>query len=68
LRSDVFAVLPEDPAGAALAAGAWTVGRGAARSPLARAAAPVAERLVDALAGIGSVVPLNRDTGSEAIG
>ena len=31
-----------------LAAGAWTVGRGAARSPLARAARPLAARLVDA--------------------
>jgi hypothetical protein len=68
LQSDVFAVLPEDPAGASLAAGAWTVGRGAARSPLARAARPMAERLVDALAGIGSVVPITRDAGSEALG
>ncbi len=67
LQADVFAVLPEDPAGAALAAGAWTVGRGAARSPLARAARPVAARLVDAPGGVSSVVSLTRDSGSEAI-
>jgi len=68
VHADVFAVLPEDAAGAALAAGAWTIGRGAARSPLARAARPVSERLVAVLSGIGSGVPVSRDAGAEAIG
>ena len=32
----LFATLPEDPAGAALACGGWTIGRGAGRSALAQ--------------------------------
>jgi hypothetical protein len=48
---DLVGVLPEDPAGAGLVAGAWTVGRGVSRSPLARAARPIAARIVEALAG-----------------
>lgn len=57
----VWATLPEDPAGAALAAGAWTIGKGASRSPLARAARPIAARVVDELAGLASLTPLDRD-------
>jgi hypothetical protein len=47
---DLLGVLPEDPAGAGLVAGAWTVGRGPSRSPLARAARPIAARIVESLA------------------
>ena len=43
----LLGVLPEDPTGAALAAGAWTVGRGASRSELAREARTLSARLVE---------------------
>jgi hypothetical protein len=64
IGGDLYGVLPEDPIGAGLAAGAWTVGRGASRSALARAGRPVAAHLVDAVAGVGSVVPLDQRTGA----
>jgi hypothetical protein len=64
IGGDLSGVLPEDPIGAGLAAGAWTVGRGASRSALARAARPVSAHLVDAVAGVGSVVPLDERTGA----
>jgi hypothetical protein len=51
LGVEPFGVLPEDAAGAAHVAGAWTVGRRAARSPLARAATALGERVVEALYG-----------------
>lgn len=47
----LFGALPEDRAGASLAAGGWTIGRRAARSPLGRAAAGLAERVIEALYG-----------------
>jgi hypothetical protein len=68
LLTDVIAVLPEDPSGAALAAGAWTVGRGASRSPLARAARELSARLTEAIGGLGSVVPMRPEADSEALG
>jgi hypothetical protein len=49
LGMELFATLPEDAPGASLVAGGWTLGRGAAKSPLARAIAPVARRAVDLL-------------------
>jgi hypothetical protein len=45
---ELLGVLPEDPIGAGLVAGAWTIGRGAARSALAKAARPLAEAVLDA--------------------
>jgi hypothetical protein len=48
---DLWGVLPEDPVGAGLVAGAWTLGRGAARCGLARAARPLAVGLLDRLSG-----------------
>jgi len=66
LGSALFGVLPEDPAGAGLAAGAWTVGRGASRSALARAARPLAATVADMAAG--SVVPLPREASDEVAG
>ncbi len=51
-----FGTLPEDAAGAGLVCGGWTLGRGAAKSPLARAAALLARRTVDAVAGVPGLV------------
>jgi hypothetical protein len=48
--SELFGVLAEDPIGASQVGGAWTVGRGAARSALLRSARPVAQAITDALA------------------
>ena len=48
----LFATLPEDPAGAALACGGWTIGRGAGRSALAKAAAVLARRAVEAVGDV----------------
>lgn len=45
----LFGTLPDDRAGAGLVAGSWTLGRRAARSPLARAAAALSEQLVASL-------------------
>ena len=51
LGTELFGVLPEDAAGAALVAGGWTVGKRASRSPLAKAAASLGERVVEAIYG-----------------
>jgi hypothetical protein len=51
LGAELFGVLPEDVAGAALVAGGWTVGKRASRSPLAKAAATLGERVVEAIYG-----------------
>jgi hypothetical protein len=53
--AELLGVLPEDPVGAGLAAGAWTLGRGAARSALARATRLVSARLVERVAGADRV-------------
>ena len=53
LGIELFGVLPEDAAGAALVCGGWTVGRRAARSPLAKAAGPLGARVVEAVYGRG---------------
>ena len=66
LGGDVFGVLPEDPVGAGLASGAWTVGRGAGRSTLARAARPLAAALANGVSG--SVVALPQDAESDVAG
>jgi hypothetical protein len=47
----LFGVLPDDALGAALVAGAWTVGGRAARTPLAKAGRELAGRVVEALFG-----------------
>jgi len=57
IGGELFGVLPEDPIGAGLAAGAWTVGRGASRSPLARAARELAATVVETLTVPGTVAP-----------
>ena len=57
IGGELFGVLPEDPIGAGLASGAWTVGRGASKSPLARAARTLAATVVETLTVSGSVVP-----------
>lgn len=54
----LLGVLPDDGPGAALAAGAWTVGRGAARTPLARSARVVSEAILDALHESGRSTPM----------
>jgi hypothetical protein len=51
LGVELFGVLPEDAAGAARVAGGWTIGRRASRSPLARAAAALGARVVEAIYG-----------------
>jgi hypothetical protein len=53
LGAELFGVLPEDAAGAALACGGWTVGKRASRTPLARAAGELGQRVVEALYGRG---------------
>jgi hypothetical protein len=53
--AEMLGVLPEDPVGAGLAAGAWTLGRGAARSALARATRQLSARLVELVARAGRV-------------
>lgn len=45
----LFGTLPDDRAGAGLVAGSWTLGRRAGRSPLARAAALLSQRVVASL-------------------
>jgi hypothetical protein len=44
---ELFGVLADDPTGAALASGAWTVGRGAMRTALARSATTLSADLID---------------------
>jgi hypothetical protein len=51
LGVELFGVLPEDASGAALVAGGWTVGRRGSRSPLAKAAAVLGERVIEAIFG-----------------
>jgi len=68
LGVEVFAVLPDDASGAALASGAWTVGGGARRSPLARSARPLAALIAEAMSGREWVVPINVGESSEATG
>jgi len=46
----LFGVLPDDRSGAGLVAGGWTIGRGAGRTPLARAAAELAARVTGTIA------------------
>lgn len=53
LGVELFGVLPEDAVGAGLVCGGWTVGRRAARSPLAKSAAPLGARVVEAIYGRG---------------
>lgn len=53
LGTELFAVLPEDAAGAAQVAGGWTVGKRASRGPLARAAGDLGRRVVESLYGRG---------------
>jgi Mrp family chromosome partitioning ATPase len=64
IGGELFGVLPEDPIGAGLASGAWTVGRGASRSALARAARPLGARLAELLAAGASVVRLEPRSGA----
>jgi hypothetical protein len=51
LGAELFGVLPEDASGAALVAGGWTVGKRASRSPLAKAAATLGGRVIEAIYG-----------------
>ncbi|CAN5761794.1 hypothetical protein BH24ACT5_BH24ACT5_05230 [soil metagenome] len=57
----LFGVLPEDPSGAAVVAGGWTLGRRASRTPLARAAGVLAGRACEAVYGRG--VPAGASAG-----
>ena len=69
IDGELLGVLPEDPAGAGLVAGAWTLGRGASRSPLARSARALSSSLVDAVTGVAPIMPLeHRERGSEVAG
>jgi hypothetical protein len=53
LGVELFGVLPEDAVGAGLVCGGWTVGKRASRSPLAKAAAGLGSRVVEAVYGRG---------------
>lgn len=53
LGVELFGVLPEDAVGAGLVCGGWTVGKRAARSPLAKAAAPLGAQVIEAVYGRG---------------
>lgn len=53
---ELFGVLAEDPTGANQIAGAWTLGKGAGRSPLLRSARPVAQAVTDVLVSPASAV------------
>ena len=64
IGGELFGVLPEDPIGAGLASGAWTLGRGASRSALARAARSLGTRLADLAVAGPSVVPLESRSGA----
>jgi hypothetical protein len=68
VHAELLGVLPEDPVGAGLVAGAWTLGRGAARSALARAARPVSARLVERVAGSQRGVDGERTVEREVVG
>jgi hypothetical protein len=66
--AELLGVLPEDPVGAGLAAGGWTLGRGAGRSALARAARAVSARLVERVAASSPVVGTDRRVEREVVG
>lgn len=51
LAVELFGVLPEDTGGAGLVCGGWTLGKRAARSPLAKAAALLGQRIVETIYG-----------------
>lgn len=51
LGVELFGVLPEDAVGAGLVCGGWTLGKRAARSPLARAAGSLGRRVVETVYG-----------------
>ena len=53
LGVELFGVLPEDAVGAGLVCGGWTLGRRAARSPLATSAEVLGTRVVEAVYGRG---------------
>jgi hypothetical protein len=53
LGVELFGVLPEDAVGAGLVCGGWTVGKRAARSPLAKAASTLGGRVIEAVYGRG---------------
>ena len=53
LGLELFGVLPEDAVGAGLVCGGWTVGKRAARSPLAKAATILGGQVVEAVYGRG---------------
>jgi hypothetical protein len=53
LGVELFGVLPEDAVGAGLVCGGWTVGKRAARSPLAKAAATLGAHVIEAVYGRG---------------
>lgn len=55
LGVELFGVLPEDSVGAGLVCGGWTFTRRASRSPLARAAGPLGERVLEAVFGRGGL-------------
>lgn len=55
LGVELFGVLPEDSSGAGLACGAWTISRRALRTPLARAAASLGERVIEAVYGRSAI-------------
>jgi hypothetical protein len=61
---ELFGVLAEDPIGAGLAAGAWTVGKGAARSALVRSARPIAAAITETLAAPADVVAVESRIGA----
>ena len=67
VRLPLFGALPIDAPGAALAAGAWTVGRGASRTPLARAAGVVSGTIVEHLdARRATAMPVASTNGVDA--
>jgi hypothetical protein len=57
LGMELFGVLPEDSVGAGLVCGGWTVARRASRSPLARAAGPLGQRVIESVFGRGHIRP-----------
>lgn len=66
LGTPLFALLPDDPHGAAIALGGWTLARRAGRTGLARAAATLAARVVDVVAPANSRPALAADLGTVA--
>lgn len=64
---EMFAGLPEDARGASMVSGGWAIGRGASRSPLARAARPLGGALAERLATQSTVVPLRRSEDDDEV-